>query len=415
MEKQWIMVIGSGAASFRGYILEALHDHGFSIFLVNEGEPTWEKQYIKKWLVMPLDEEIVNNQIKSISEIIELYDIKGILTYVELYVELTAKISELLGLNFYPLAIAKLARDKYEMRKCLQEKGLLVPNYKKCKLDLEESINEIGIPCVLKPVKGYSSVNVIKVESNSDRHKLQKILNDENNLQRWSIEQEYIIEEYIEGQEVSVESIVSQGQITHVAITDKFKGEEPYFEEIAHILPSKLSSDSVDIIFETASHGIKALGLNNCAVHTEIKLNKKGPYIIEIGGRLGGDKIPYLSKLALGIDMGVYAGKASLKMECSPKPSIHKYAGIAFFVPSHKQTIEKVPNGTPPIKEVVEFRFWSKEGEEIMPPPDSFFTRLGFVIVLSDSYAQCTKLLSEVIKWVEYETKLLLSNPFNSI
>lgn len=415
MNERWILLVGSGAESFRGYILESLFNNGFSIFLATDTEPTWENKYIKASTMVQLDnksEAIAH--FECLNKEGALSKIKGILTYVELYVELTAEISEMLALNFYSPMVAELVRDKYKMRECFRTNGLLTPKYTRSELKLENSIKEIGLPCVVKPLKGHSSINVIKIEKNTNIKDISRMIEKEDEIKKWGITPEYIVEEYIEGKEVSVESVVIDGQIIHIAITDKYKGNEPYFEEIAHILPSKLSQELSQKIYETASCGIAALGLDNCVAHTEIKLNNSGIYLIEIGGRLGGDKIPYLAKLALGVDMGRCAGEAAFKIKCSVQSNEEKYAGICFFVPTSNQVVEKIPTDLLKIEGVHEFKFWTKVGDKVLASPDAFFTRLGFVIVQGSSHENCEEIIKEVVNWVSEETNLSLKVPFEN-
>lgn len=106
------------------------------------------------------------------------------------------------------------------------------------------------------------------------------------------------------GREMSVESITENGNTTVVTITDKLVCELPYFVEIGHSEPAILSETEKESIIDITKKAILAMKLINGASHTEIKLTKDGPKIVEIAARLGGDFITSkLVPLSTGINM----------------------------------------------------------------------------------------------------------------
>jgi biotin carboxylase len=100
---------------------------------------------------------------------------------------------------------------------------------------------------------------------------------------------------------LSVESVVSGGRISHVAVTGRFPPAEP-FRESGLFIPSDIDSYHVHDVLEVASQAISALEVRIGFLHTEIKLTPNGPQIIEVNGRLGGS-VPEMASLALGVDL----------------------------------------------------------------------------------------------------------------
>jgi biotin carboxylase len=105
-----------------------------------------------------------------------------------------------------------------------------------------------------------------------------------------------LIEEFVDGppaaQEwyanyLSVESVVSDGQISHVALTGRFPLAEPY-RETGNILPAPVADDVRAEVTKIAGEAIRALGIRDAVTHSEIKLSDSGPKLIEVNGRLGG-------------------------------------------------------------------------------------------------------------------------------
>lgn len=401
MEKR-VLIIGSGDISFRGYILRTLYDQGFSIVLLSEQEPGWERPWIEDCLVANFSS--VEDIVRDVRAYHEQKAFQGVFTYVDLFVELATLLACELGLVGSSPEAALHARNKYLMRSRLREAGLLQPACYKYDGNLAALLKQVGFPSVVKPVAGHSSINVIKLDADTDVAEVEALLKSGKDTSEWSIPAEYMLEGYVDGAEVSVESIVSGGEVTHWGVTDKFKGEEPYFEEISHTVPSCLPEQVKQSVCEVVTRGIKALGLNNCAVHTEVRLSRKGPVIIEVGGRLGGGKIPYLVYLSSGADMALATGYAALGQRTVFRPQFNRFASIAFFTPTSKQTITGLPGGLPEVEGLVEFEFWGEVGQVVAPAPEQFFTRLGLVIVVADTYEQSRNRIKQAIHWLTQET-----------
>jgi biotin carboxylase len=100
---------------------------------------------------------------------------------------------------------------------------------------------------------------------------------------------------------LSVESVVSAGTLSHIAVTGRFPPAEP-FRETGLFIPSDLSSFETQAVLDVATKAIEALDIRIGFLHTEIKLTPSGPQIIEVNGRLGGS-VPDMATLALGLNL----------------------------------------------------------------------------------------------------------------
>ena len=134
-----------------------------------------------------------------------------------------------------------------------------------------------------------------------------------------SFEKKAIIEEYIEGAEYSVETISYQGTHTLLAITKKYTTGNPHYIEVGHLEPAPLSPETEEKVKETVFAALSALGVENGAGHSELRIDRSGNVrIIEIGSRMGGDCIGSdLVPLSTGQDfvgmvIDVAAGNLSL-------------------------------------------------------------------------------------------------------
>ena len=122
---------------------------------------------------------------------------------------------------------------------------------------------------------------------------------------------------------VSVESVVSDGMVSHVAVTGRFPLASA-FRETGNFIPAAEDASTLDALTTMAGLTIKALGILDSVVHTEIKLTPDGPKLIEVNGRLGG-RPPFvllevssvnLFQVACAVAAGVPVSFDSL-VECS--------------------------------------------------------------------------------------------------
>lgn len=159
----------------------------------------------------------------------------------------------------------------------------------------------IEFPVITKPVdkSGSRGINVAR---NADE--LKNALTDSfacSDIKR------VIVEEYMDGPEVSVEVLIQDGEPHVLQVTDKLTTGEPHFIEIGHSQPSRLPGDAVQAIRELAYNAVKAVGIKDGCAHAEIKLTSKGPKMVEIAGRMGADFITtVLVPMTTGVNMAEY-------------------------------------------------------------------------------------------------------------
>ncbi|AOT70569.1 ATP-grasp domain-containing protein [Geosporobacter ferrireducens] len=406
MEKKRLLVIGSGSENYRRYILETAVQMGLEIILVSNRSATWEIGLCKKIIFSNIDNAAA--MYERLSKSIDINSINGIFTYVEEAVYPTAQLAQILGLPFISVQTAQAARNKYVMRKRFEESGLKTPNYVKIRSieDLQYAQDSLKLPVVIKPIDGWGSIGVIKVEKWEE---LKGIFEKISKNKFTETEPTFILEEYLIGNEVSVESVIFNKKIHHYGIVQKYICNEPYFEEVGHSFPAELPDDLIENTLNVTAKGIEALGINSGVTHTELRLTPSGPVIVEIGARLGGDKIPYLIQLATGINLARNAIKVALGQNPDFEYKFIKGSAIKFFVPPSSCEILEYPDFVDVIKlsNVHELRFKPPFGL-LKVPPEGFFTRMGYVVTcdITGEKAYKTACTAEdliKIKYVEAE------------
>src|SRR5690606_24533975 len=107
----------------------------------------------------------------------------------------------------------------------------------------------------------------------------QMLHEDGNDLERTSI----LVEDFIPGAEVALEGLLTDGLLDVLAIFDKPDPlDGPFFEETIYVTPSRLPADVQQSIAECASRAMAALGLRHGPVHAELRVNERGPWMLEV-------------------------------------------------------------------------------------------------------------------------------------
>lgn len=186
---------------------------------------------------------------------------------------------------------------------------------------------ELNFPVIVKPVDRSGSRGINKVYSKENLSFALDLALGE------SLSNNAIIEEFIEGEEVSVESISWKGQHYILAITDKVTTGEPHFVELEHHQPTAKSNEVIKSIKELTLNALNSLGVEYGAGHTEIKIDNKGRvFVIEVGARMGGDFIgSHLVQLSTGYNFLKGVIEVALNKFSSPKIEQSAYSGVFFL------------------------------------------------------------------------------------
>jgi biotin carboxylase len=236
----------------------------------------------------------------------------GILALADSLLVWTARVAAVLELPFMSPEVAGRLTDKYTQRTALREGGLPVPGYWQVPEGEEEQAwdalaREASFPAVLKPRRGEGSRDTLRVDSLQELRAAAAAGPDAAG----SAPAALVLEEYLRDRPeaaggdfadyVSVESVVSAGRISHLAITGRFPPAEP-FRETGFFIPAAFDEAQCAAIADVASAAVAAIGIEVGALHTEIKLTPEGPRVIELNGRIGGG-VPEMLADATGVQL----------------------------------------------------------------------------------------------------------------
>lgn len=202
-----------------------------------------------------------------------------------------------LGLPHNHPASVEACRSKLRAREVLRDAGIPVPWFRNVKLEPppEPSLLGIQYPCVLKPLSLSASQGVVRANNRDEfvaaAARLKRLLDSpEIRATRELHLDRMLAESYLEGREVAVEALMTNGDLRVLAIFDKPDPlEGPYFEESIYVTPSRLRAFEQKAIESSLLTAIRALGLTQGPLHGEFRLNAEGVWPIEIAPRpIGG-------------------------------------------------------------------------------------------------------------------------------
>lgn len=260
--------------------------------------------------------------------------IDGITTIASDVAVLTVNyVASKMGLISNPDEYSETTTNKYKMRRCFMENEVPSPKFSLVKADGIYDIKGFEYPLIVKPTDRSGSKGVEKV---LDPEQLEAAI---QRAQKESFHKEAIIEEFVTGREISVESISFEGKHHILQITDKVTTGSPFFVELEHHQPSSLPEDIKAKVREIVLNALGALHIKYGASHSELKITEKGDIrVIEIGARMGGDFIGSdLVRLSTGYDFLQGVVEVAMGNFHEPQITEHSYSGVYFLCEETKQ------------------------------------------------------------------------------
>jgi len=315
------MILGAGPLQLPA--IQVARELGIRTIALDQNKHAIGLQLCDKYYVV----DILN--VKRVLQIAVNERIDGVMTLcTDAPVRTVAAVGQALGLPVLSNIAAGNATDKRLMRRSFQEHDAPSPQNVQVNSQTEAlaAARRIGYPLAIKIGRGSGSRGIYRVENDAE------LQNGFAECRGHQGTEPLLVEEWIDGEEISVEGYCTDGEIRIIAITDKsvFPGQHPV--ESGHCQPSKHPIDTQARIHRAVTLGVQALGLTWCMFHAEVKLSPFGPQLIEIGARLGGDRIAtHLTPLATGVNMVCAAILLSLGERVDPPHLFQRGSCIRYF------------------------------------------------------------------------------------
>lgn len=312
----------------------------------------------------------------------------GVVTICDYYIDTVAQVAQALGLPQAFSANVVMERRKDQVREAIQRAGLPNPKFAVTQSwpQTRDEAKRIGYPLIVKPTDLASSAFVRLIHDEAElRQSFDALEEFPRNFRDQARVPLLLLEEYMIGEEVSVEACTYRGRTTVIGITDKSVTGFPYFIEDGHMFPARIDPAQATAIEALVCGALEAVGHDHGISHTEVKLTADGPRIVEINPRPGGNYIAELIQRVTGIDLLDAQIELALGREpdLARKPTGVASAAIKFLVPprgGYVATVDGVASleGDPAVQR------WSLSpiaGSEVAAPIDNA-CYLGHVVAV---------------------------------
>jgi biotin carboxylase len=282
------------AATYRvADFLEAARTLGVDVVVGGEEAHALQDLMGARALVVPLDdppaaaEAIVAHDAQAPLDAVVAIDDRGIVA--------AALASQRLGLRHNPPDAVAATRDKHAMRLRLAAAEVSQPPFAPLAPDAGDDevarlVTEIGLPCVIKPTTLSGSQGVLRADTVDEAvaviERVRRIASDATGGADTSL----LVERFVPGPEVAVEGLLTDGDLTVLAVFDKPDPlDGPAFEETIYVTPSRLGSVDREAVVAATSAACRALGLAQGPVHAEVRVAGGRASVIEVAARtIGG-------------------------------------------------------------------------------------------------------------------------------
>ncbi len=319
-----------------------------------------------------------------------------------------ASVASALGLPGISVESARLASDKLAMKQAFQRAGIPIPWFQAIASidELRAAIADRGVPLVLKPIDGRGARGVLRLTERTD---LAWALAHAASQSRRGV---VMVEEYLEGPQISTEGLLVEGAGTTCGFIDRnyehIDTFAPYIVENGGEQPSALPLPAQRRVSTVAMDAGRAMGIVSGSVKGDMVWTDRGPYVIEIAARLSGgwmstDQIP----LGAGVDLIGCAIRLALGEKVPAediRPRWHRGVAIRYFFPppGRVATIDGAERfaGVPWVHRL---GFFVEPGEVVQPITDHT-KRAGFVIATGATRGEAVERAEAVVDAIRIRT-----------
>ncbi|GAA1159863.1 ATP-grasp domain-containing protein [Streptomyces hebeiensis] len=398
-----VLVVSPGDETYRGYCLKQVAA-AYDVVLLTSTEPSWETPYIVDHAVADLNDTTA--LLAAGRALAACHELAGVVTWDEWHLVPTAQLARALGLPTNTPEVTRGCRNKATARTLFARHG--VPSAASVSVrtltEAEAAADRTGYPVVLKPAAHAGSIGVLRVDTPDQLSTAYRAAGQTAGLGRENTS--VLVEEYLDGPEISVECVTHHGATTVVAVNRKILSPPPFFEQLGHSVDA--TDPLLDAVAPAARAAIRALGISDGVSHVEMRLVDGRPRLIEVNGRLAGDMIGHLVHLATGVDLPRAAADIACDLTPDLTPTRSSAAAIRLIYPKTSGTLTHLHLDGPHPPWLDQVRFQHRPGEQLLLPADGgnlYTARIGYLITTGPTAAiadaRAATMLDRIVTRVE--------------
>ena len=323
-----LLVLGAGPAQLG--LLAAARQRGLYVIAVDRDASAPGFRHADRRAIISTEDEL------GIERLAEAERVDGLIAPgIDWPVGIAARVAAKLGLP-HPLTAESgvLATSKLRQRDRFAEVGIQQPSHETCRsvAEAREAAERVGYPCVVKAPDQQGQRGLFVVASPDE---LEEAATAALEASRSS---SLLVEELVEGREVTVNGFSLGGQFYALTVTDRHLAEQPAFGvALAHVWPSAQPPLQIAQAIDAARRAAAALGIADGPTYTQVLVSEEGAFVGELAARLGGGHDAELCRAALGVDLNAAAiavalGEPLKRQQVAPKARVGG-ACIRFLVP----------------------------------------------------------------------------------
>ena len=292
-----LLVLGAGPAQLG--LLAAAREQGLFVIALDRDPAAPGFQYADRRAIISTEDE------QGIAHLADAEGVEGIIAPgIDWPVAIAARVAERMGLP-HPIdgAIGSLAVSKQRQRERLAAAGVPQPNWHIVKSPDETLQQTDAKSWVVKAPdrQGQKGLTLVGSEDELPVAIARAIEESRSGVA--------IVEELVDGPEVTVNAFSVRGDFHPLTVTDRLTAEPPAFGvALAHVWPSEAGGQAAEV----ARAAVEALGIQDGPTYTQLRIGPEGPQVIEVAARLGGGHDAELARAALGVDLNGLALQAAL-------------------------------------------------------------------------------------------------------
>lgn len=308
-----------------------------------------------------------------------------------------------LGLPGTGYKAALRSMDKSLMKQCFAEHGVqtaefnLVDSFE----ELNAAAEKIGFPVMVKAVDSSGSRGITQVRVSEE---LEKAYLEAKSVSKSDC---VVVEQYLDGVEIGVDTIISGNQAVEVFLHEKFVTPPPVSAPVGHMMPLRIPEEVEIKTKELLGKAARALGLQNTVANADVMIVDGEPFLIEMSARMGGTCIPEVIGNYTGVDIYEFMLKLALAEQNILPNEYNKQVTVALLLRVNKTGKIKnifIPNSTKNHPNIVDLVV----DVDIDDPVCAFKVgpdRVGHIIVKADSPDEASDLVYKLASSIIFDVQ----------
>jgi isopentenyl diphosphate isomerase/L-lactate dehydrogenase-like FMN-dependent dehydrogenase/biotin carboxylase len=395
--KKTIMVIGGGLLQVP--VIQTAQKMGLRVIVTDYNPNALGMKYADIPIVMSTRD--IEGSVRVAKKQHEITPISGVLTVGTDASATVAAVANALNLPGIKFEDAIAATNKIKMRTRFFEHGVPSPHFFPVwsLSDAKKACKVLGFPVVIKPSDNMGARGVVRIDNKN------QIADAFAFAKSASPSGELIIEEFMEGHELSIDAVVFNGEVTFTGIADRIIEYPPHFVETGHTMPSQLPKEMQDSACEVMKAGIKALGIHLGCAKGDIKITKDGPKIGELAARLsGGFMSAYTYPLSTGVNLMRAAIEIALGQEPGNLEPLYNRVSIERAIITRPGIVKKICGVEEALKipGIAEIFINVKPGDKVKKPTSNV-EKAGHIIAVADTLEDAEKAVRKCKEMIHIE------------